>query len=210
MAGSNQIPSGTETRRDPRTEMFLSAILKGSCGAQKSVRIRNISSGGALIETDKPPRESDSVELVRAHLKVPASVAWSKGHWCGLSFLRPIAIEYWVPSLSSRRQMVVDRDVAKIRRGDADLSNEPPPARLHDQLPSRIAEELATLGRQVELALDELAGFAPLVVRMPDPLQQLEIVSQTLGHLSSLLTAEDPMTMISQLGMDEFKRRLLR
>ena len=203
------LASKTGSRRETRTGLFLAAMINAPFGS-RSVRIRNISSGGALIETDQPPAKFDKVELVRAHLKAAASVAWSDGGRCGLKFHRPVAIEYWVPSVIAERQMAVDRQMTEIRRGDVHDPSHAVESGDDNSVTGRIAEEVAALGRQVELSLDELAGFAPLVVRLPDTLQHLEIVSQTLGHLAMLLTADDPVAMIKKLGRDDLKRRLLR
>lgn len=209
MAYIEKTTTGNSARRDSRSELFLSAMLNGSFGAQ-SVRIRNISTGGALIESDAPLRQNENVELVRAHLQALASVAWSKGNRSGLKFVKPIAIEYWIPSISAQSQMAVDRRVSKIRSGLAKVTADVSVSSPNDQLPKRIAEEVEMLGRQIDLALDELAAFAPVTVRLPDTLQHLEVVSQALGHLGRILSAENPEAVINQIGMADLKRRLLR
>ena len=197
-------------RRETRSGLFLAALIKTATGVL-SVRIRNISSGGALIETIRPLKPADSVELVRAQHKVSASVAWSRGRMCGLKFDRPIIVEGWVPSLSSQGQMIVDSYIQDFKEGLNDGGKLPSSAATEQELiNSRIAEEISALGRQVELSLDELAGFAPAVVRLPHTLQQLEVVAQTLGHLGRLLESDDPVSLVNQLGMTDLKRRLLR
>lgn len=198
-----------ELRREARSELFLSAMLEEAHGS-RPVRIRNISSGGALVDADRPPAINADVQLIRAHLKVQATVAWSEGSRCGLKFRKPISTEYWVPSLSAQRQMEVDRRLEDIRRGlvntAGDVSEQKDPNTIRD----RVAEEIAALGRGVEQALDELATFAPLVVRMPHTMQQLEIVAQSLGHLGRVLSEPDSEAAVHKIGMEDLKRRLLR
>src|SRR5688572_1950351 len=104
------------SRRETRSGLFLAAVIKTTVGCL-SVRIRNISSGGALIEMDRPLAIADSVELVRAQHKVSAIVAWSRGRRCGLKFDEPIVIECWVPSLSSQGQMTIDSHIQDFKQG---------------------------------------------------------------------------------------------
>lgn len=205
-----QIQAENGSRRETRSGLFLAAIVKTTAGSL-SVRIRNISSGGALIELDRPLATADSVELIRAQHKVSATVAWSRGRRCGLRFDGPIVIERWVPSLSSQGQTIIDSHIHDFKQG-LNVGGEGTPSAREDLglINSRIAEEVMALGRRVELSLDELAGFAPVVVRLPGALQQLEVVAQTLGHLGRLLGSEDPVSLVNQLGMDDLKRRLLR
>lgn len=210
MSDSAQTQAEISGRREARSGLFLAALVKTATGLQ-SVRIRNISSGGALIETNRPPKPADSVELVRAQNNVSASVAWSRERMCGLKFDRPICVESWVPSLSPHGQMKIDSYIQDFKQGLNKEGEQPSFAAAEQGLKnSRIAEEIAALSRQVELSLDELAGFAPAVVRLPNTLQQLEVVAQTLGHLGRLLGSDDPLSLVNQLGMDDLKRRLLR
>ncbi len=195
-----------DLRAVPRTGLFLSAIVQ--CGAQRlSARIRNLSISGAQVELVGLPDHCFEVALIRAHLSVAASIAWRKQGRCGLKFERPIVLEEWIPSLANERQMKADRRIDGIRKGIVGPSGA---IDRPNQLQVRISEELGMAERQIGQALDELASFAPLVSRLPQPLQNLEIISQTLGHLARLLCNEDPAAIIDSLGMEDLKRRLLR
>ena len=190
----------------PRTGLFLSAMVQ--CGAQRlSARVRNLSTSGAQVELIGLPDYCSEVVLLRAHLSVSASVAWRKQGRCGLKFEYPIVLEEWIPSAATERQMKADRRIESIRKGLVETSGAMGGP---TQLQMRISEELGIAGRQIAQALDELASFAPLVSRLPKPLQNLETVSQTLGHLERLLRADEPAPLIDSLGMEDLKRRLLR
>lgn len=195
-----------ELRAVPRTGLFLSAMLECSAG-RLPVRIRNLSTTGAQVEVVGLPAGCTDVILLRAHLSMPASVAWRKDGRCGLKFQSEIFLDDWIPGMSTERQMKVDRRIEGIRKGLDGATNG---AGRPNQLQVRIAEELGIVGRQVSNALDQLATFAPLLSRLPKPLQELEVIAQTLGHLEKLLTSDDPAIIIDNLGMEDLKRRLLR
>ncbi len=172
-----------ELRAVPRTGLFLSAIVQ--CGAQRlPVRIRNLSTSGAQVELVGLPDYCIEVVLLRAHLSVGASVAWRKQGRCGLRFEQAIVLEEWIPSLSTELQMKADRRIDGIRKGITGANGA---IGRPNQLQVRISEELGMAARQIAQALDELASFAPLVSRLPKPLQNLEVISQTLGHLERLI-----------------------
>lgn len=210
MTFCQSIPVDQNSRRESRPELFLTALLKGTFGAHP-VRVRNLSTGGALVEVQLKLRPGEEVQLIRAHHAVRARVAWASEGRAGLNFDKAVDIKKWVPSLDASHQMAVDRQLVMLRNApDVAQSEQPLDERSPDVIRERVAEETAALSRQIEICLDELAAFAPLVVRLPGTLQQLEKVSQTLDHLAQILVAEDPQSAVRRLGIQELKRRLLR
>lgn len=198
-----------EARKATRTGLFLGAILRGPTGTH-SVRIRNLSSNGALLDISEGVARGDEVHLIRAHHNIAATVAWLDDRRCGLQFDHAVDIDEWIPKRAREHQTAVDRRVAAIRQGlDRSTSRSCSPA-TPTCLNLRIAEELEILGRHIELGLNELASYPPLVVRHAAVLQNLEVAVQTLNRMATIVSSEDPAAEIAGLGMDDLKRRLLR
>jgi hypothetical protein len=72
-------------RRRERILVLLAARLVTTF-KERPVRIREISSEGAMIECDVAPSEGSEVTLRRGPLDVSATVIWSDGRKCGLEF----------------------------------------------------------------------------------------------------------------------------
>lgn len=65
-----------DLRGTARSNMFLAAVLEGP-GFSGPVKVRNMSSAGALVEAACLPDTGASVHLLRGSLSVSALVAWS-------------------------------------------------------------------------------------------------------------------------------------
>jgi hypothetical protein len=74
-----------EGRRRERMRVLLAARLSTTCH-DRPVKIRDISSEGAMIEGDAVPSEGTDVILQRGPIEVFATVVWSDGRQCGLEF----------------------------------------------------------------------------------------------------------------------------
>lgn len=79
-------------RRGRRANAFLLAFVEAG-GAAIPVRLRNISSTGALIEAEAGFALGATVLFRRAFAALPAQVVWARGGRFGLLFGRPIAEE---------------------------------------------------------------------------------------------------------------------
>jgi hypothetical protein len=55
----------------------------------------------------------------------------------------------------------------------------------------------------------ELSSDPEVVNRHCAVLQNFDLVSQTLGHLTAILSADDRLTVIRAIGMAELRSRLL-
>lgn len=84
---SNQVGAGK--RSSKRARVLLAATLRTSNG-ELSVRLRDLSHSGALIESPQSVPSGEEVVFVRGSTIVPARVAWSSGQRIGLEFLHPI------------------------------------------------------------------------------------------------------------------------
>jgi hypothetical protein len=81
--------SAAQNRQSNRTPVMLSAELQ-LAGQTQSVILRNLSTGGALVEGKWLPAEGSSVLFVRKDLRVRARVAWVEGAYAGVAFEREL------------------------------------------------------------------------------------------------------------------------
>lgn len=79
-------------RRSRRSNVLLAASIETS-GAVTPVKLRNLSTEGALIEADGLPLEGTEVVFRRNDLSVNSRVAWVLGNQAGVAFHRPIPQE---------------------------------------------------------------------------------------------------------------------
>ena len=84
--------STTQNRQSRRSNVLLAASIEVS-GAAITVRLRNLSTEGALIEGDGLPIEGSEVLFRRNELSVNSRVAWVLGNQAGVAFTRPIPQE---------------------------------------------------------------------------------------------------------------------
>jgi hypothetical protein len=83
---------GSGRRRAPRRRVLLAATLETPAG-ERTARLRNLSSTGAMIELDKPPAEGTEVVFKRPGISVRGIVVWASGSLIGMHFAAPIAEE---------------------------------------------------------------------------------------------------------------------
>jgi len=95
----------TQNRQSRRSNVLLAATIEVS-GAAVSVKLRNLSTEGALIEGDDLPVEGSEVLFRRNDLKVNSRVAWVHGKQAGIAFRRPIPQEDVLRNIPSPRHRV--------------------------------------------------------------------------------------------------------
>lgn len=76
-----------QNRKSRRSNVLMAASLELS-GTSLPVKLRNLSSEGALVEGDKLPVEGASVLFRKGELSVPGKVAWAKARQAGISFMQ--------------------------------------------------------------------------------------------------------------------------
>lgn len=74
-----------QNRRSRRSQVLLSAELEHGGGSLR-VKLRNLSSKGALVESDKLPAEGAPVEFRRNELSASGRVVWVNGKYAGIAF----------------------------------------------------------------------------------------------------------------------------
>jgi len=197
---------------------MLSATLATERG-ELAVRVRNLSESGALVEGASLPCVQTNVRLFRNNLSVDGAVVWCSSGRAGLHFTNLIDIERWVRSgmsapTTSVDQARVDQIQAAARAGLPVPSDRSLPTATKDMLvaamPSRIAEEIAYVRRLIDSIGDEFAGDPAIVCRHAAELQKFDLATQILGHLGTLVLAEDQVAVAEKIGQQELKARLLR
>jgi len=82
----------THNRQSRRSNVLLAATIEVA-GGSVPVKLRNLSTEGALIEGDDLPIEGSEVLFCRNELKVMSRVAWVDGKHAGIAFRRQIPQE---------------------------------------------------------------------------------------------------------------------
>lgn len=80
---------GSNRRIKARRRVLLAATLETPKG-ELQVRLRNLSSTGALVEMREPPEVGTLVTLRRGKTIAPGTVRWATSVSIGLEFIRPI------------------------------------------------------------------------------------------------------------------------
>lgn len=206
-----------EQRMSRRKNLLLSAIIVVS-GLPVTVRIRNLSDSGALLEGNSVPSPGTELVLKRGLVEASATVVWSDGHRCGVRFDSPICLPDWTecspPGLGLAGQARVDAVQTAIRNG-SDIEDAIDEAMAASNagaqaVHARVSEELAYVQRMLEAIGDELASEMLVVHRHAKSLQQFDRLGQILGHLATVLRAEDQSEAVMQIGMQELRDRLSR
>ena len=76
-------------RRSPRRRVLIAGLLDTPAGSLE-VKLRNVSSTGALLETAAPPAMHSRVTFRRGTMIVPGQVVWVRAGACGIHFDSPI------------------------------------------------------------------------------------------------------------------------
>ena len=165
-----------EGRIAARTNMFIAAAMHTE-GVSTPVKVRNLSEGGALIETSVAPAAETLFTLQRGGLKVRGTVAWSTNNRCGLRFESTVNVRDWMAPPANLGQVRVDAMVAQLRTSG--LSLVPSPSRTEADAEDR-SEMLARVAMLIEALGDELAADADTVSRHGAALQNIDRALQLL------------------------------
>ena len=79
----------SQNRRGRRSPVLLAASVEVA-GVSQTVKLRNLSSEGALVEGEQLPLEGSTSFFQRNDLRVKCRVAWVQGRYAGLAFARPL------------------------------------------------------------------------------------------------------------------------
>jgi hypothetical protein len=108
----------TVPKREPkRSRVFLSAQVDAGLGPI-AVRIRDISSTGALLESDFAPRGDETLELTCGSTTLRARVAWADRGWFGIEFFTPLVIGDLVDATGTKLSVSAPRTYHRTERLD--------------------------------------------------------------------------------------------
>ena len=82
--------SQTQNRRNRRSNVLMAASLELS-GESLSVKLRNLSTEGALVQGDRLPVEGAQLRFRKGDLSVAGRVAWSREGVAGIEFSSQLA-----------------------------------------------------------------------------------------------------------------------
>lgn len=174
-----------EAPRPPRTNMFVMATIYAGTGSAP-VKVRNLSSSGALIEGPVLPHPGTQVRLSRGGLSITADIVWQKDGRAGLRFESVVSVADWLPH---GRAISAQQRVDEIVQQAKDTSNGMLPVASIDYPGSQIAKLSATDLTRLRLAIqslaEDLAADPAAVERHGSKLQTLDIAAQALGRLAS-------------------------
>ena len=80
---------GARKREAKRARVLLTARIDAPSG-EITVRLRNLSRKGALVEGEGIPSKGEKLAFIRGNARVPARVVWVAGNQAGLEFRHPI------------------------------------------------------------------------------------------------------------------------
>lgn len=214
--GERMLPPGSgnvaETRAGQRTNLFLSAVLSGP-QFSSPVRLRNMSSEGALAEAASVPPVGSEVRLVRGSLAVPATVVWSGQGRCGLHFSSLVSVREWLAPPANQDQQRVDEAVRLLKAGAVPLAPQAAATKGGggDGLGNGLGSDLTSIARLLELLTEHLAGNEATVLAHAADLPDLDIAVQTLNALADGLAGDrdDPSKQARLASLRASYRRAL-
>ncbi|HEV8408225.1 MAG TPA: hypothetical protein VGQ34_09865 [Sphingomicrobium sp.] len=184
---SDQVRSA-DARIAPRTSIYLAAALYCD-GASAPVKIRNMSTAGALVEGAVLPDLGSLVQLVRGGLIVHGLVSWSSDGRCGLKFSGLVDVQRWQAVPSNNEQQRVDEIVRLVKAGAVPLAV-PPLAKTDDRGETPDADISGDLRRAAQLLdclCNVLASDPDIIERQGSALQNLDIAIQMIGAVEAVI-----------------------
>jgi hypothetical protein len=201
-----------EHRIAARANLMLSAAIEGE-GFRASVRIRNLSETGALLEGPDLPPVGARLVLSRLKIQIAGTVMWSRAPRCGVRFEGRTSVADWIAGNASGG---VDRgaQTSPLFRPAA-----PPP---QGNLPThftmgsassrtidyRVGQELAALQELLKQVASDLGGGGDTAGSDPSALAKLAAATEIAGQLSLVLTSSDPLAAARSVTPPSLRERL--
>lgn len=171
----------SKARREPRTNLFAMATIYTECGSMP-VKLRNISSRGALAEGPVLPVVGTRVRLCRGSLEVTGEIVRCQEGTVGVCFEAAVSVDDWLPrGRAVAAQQQIDELVHKAR-GERAIS--PPAARDDFRSVIPTALDLMRLKQALEALSENLVDDPLVVERHGARLQVLDVVAQALRKLA--------------------------
>lgn len=179
----------TSRQRAQRSNTFLMATVVSDT-VSAPVRIKNISSSGALFTGNQLPLVGESCRLRRGELSIAGKIVRVSGRSAAIHFARDIDVTNWLGA-PQHLQTEVDRVVQaeKHRYPVADTSHRIVAIRRQDVAllaPSPVsADELRDLADQIDRLANLMSDDPHVISTYQERLQVLDIASQRLRGLAN-------------------------
>ena len=186
-----------DARGAARASLYLAAALYCD-GSSSPVKIRNISTTGALVEgTATIPAAGSLVQLVRGGLIVHGLVAWCSKGRCGLKFSGSVDVQQWRASPSNSEQQRVDEIVRLVKAGAVPLPVPPlsqiaAPEEFHETN-TDLSADLARASKLLENLGGVLASDPNIVTQHGTALQNLDIAMQVIAAVEAIIAGESDL-----------------
>lgn len=168
---------------------MLAAALEFD-GEQHAVFLRNLSVTGALVEGRTLPLAGDRVVLYRDQHRVPATVIWSEGNRCGLSFSAQVTLDAMIkrpkPGASSTPHQARIDAIQRALRENRPIPNfnETESVVGASAAGRRLGDEVGYAQRLIETVNDTLSSDAYVLGRYAVILQQIDEAEQLLRKIA--------------------------
>ena len=170
-------------RVEDRKSLFVQATLHFTDGFC-SIKVRNISPTGALIEAGRLPRSGTPVEIRRGGLVAMGTIIWKRAGKAGVEFLSETDVRRWLPGTTA--QGVVDNAFQVFKGAPASAFAAPLPSSMIT------TADIESVAAMLDDLADTLAGDAGVLFNYGAKLQALDISSQMLRKLASEARARRP------------------
>lgn len=187
---SSELPRASR-RVHERTRMFITASLS-SAATTGSVRVRNLSVSGALLESDDLPPVGARIKLRKGDLSATGKIVRLDGRLAGVHFERPITPVDWLPN-KARSQLMVDtafQTIKPLYEGGPPKENAALNSRAEARaLPSSEAsrDEIEGIAEMLDALADQMSEDPAIIASYLDKLQVLDVASQKLRKLGRSL-----------------------
>lgn len=176
-------PLPVDARQEQRTSIFVMATLYADSGSWP-VKVRDLSSGGALVEGAVLPLPGSQVRLGRGALNVIGEIMWCRGGRAGLQFEASLSVDDWLPGQRvNAHQQRVDEMVQQVK---SSATKKPMSVDLQRTFQSRgvSSAELTQLRLAIDSLAQDLADDSHVIARHAEKLQTLDLVAQALAKLT--------------------------
>jgi len=188
---SEPLSEDANLRADPRKAMFVAAELHVG-NASTPVKIRNMSTKGALVEAPTLPPAGVAVRLVRGPLAARGSMSWSEGGRGGVALSDRVSVDDWIRGKLPLHQARVDAMIAEIRKSGMEprslVGAEPKPTL--DASGNAIEDELRSLAGLISGLENALIDDPHVIERHGEALQKIDQAQQRIGALLRRLTRQ--------------------
>ena len=170
----------SESRRETRTNVFAMATVYTDTSSMP-VKLRNLSSTGALAEGPVLPSEGARIRLCRGELEVLGEIVWSKDGSAGIRFEAAVTVADWLPrGRAIAAQQRIDEVVHQARTHSTVA---PAPAPPSVPITNVTVMDLLRLKQATESLAEALADDPHVVERHGSRLQVLDLIAQSLRKL---------------------------